>query len=93
MATFDGAEITNLVEQYILDSLKRRTHPHNPTLYGDDSLTFSCHLTGHAMDRFREDMIKILKEFGLSITISTNLNYIRFLRWDLRFEQKQLLMT
>ena len=45
----------------------------NVGLYGDDGLGIIRNLSGPKIDQKRKKIIKIFKEWGLSITIKTNL--------------------
>lgn len=86
MGSYDGAEIADLVGLFILDTLRKRTQPHRSALYRDDGLAISSHMSGHSMDKFRKDLIRIFKEFGLSITVTTNLTKVDYLDVTLDLE-------
>ena len=80
MGSFDGAEICELVGLYILYKLEMNFKKASIGLYRDDGLACFKNLNGSQADRIRKKFIKIFKEdFGLSITIETNLKAVNFL--------------
>lgn len=70
-------KITELVWSHILDTLKGHNHPHRSDFYRDVGLSYF-------MDSFRKDLIKIFKEFGLPIEVTTNMITFSFL--DVTFD-------
>ena len=79
MGSFDGAEICELVGLYILSVLSKKFEKENIGLYRDDGLAYFHGISGPTSDRIRKDIIKIFKDFGLRITIKTNLKIVNFL--------------
>ena len=80
MGSYDGAEICELVGLYILHKLQTNFKKASIGLYRDDGLACFKDLSGPQADRNRKKFIKIFKEdFGLSITIDTNLKVVNFL--------------
>ena len=77
MGSYDGAEICEFVGLYILG---RVNGIQNVGLYRDDGLACLHKISGPASDKIRKDMIKTFQEnFGLKITITTNLKTVNFL--------------
>ena len=72
MASFDDAELCELVGLYILLILGEKYGKHRIGLYRDDRLACFGYTSGHQADRIRKDFIEIFKEdFDLSITCET----------------------
>ena len=77
MGSYDGAEICEFVGLYILG---RVNGIQNVGLYRDDGLACLHKISGPALDKIRKDMIRTFREnFGLKITITTNLKTVNFL--------------
>ena len=68
MGSFDGAEIRELVDLYLLVGL-----------YIDNGLTAVNSSCGPLLDKMRKKIIALIKNEGLSITIETNLFEMDFL--------------
>ena len=80
MGSYDGAEICELVGLYILSTLGKVYGIQNVGLYQDDGLACLHKISGPASDKIRKDMIRTFREnFGLKITITTNLKTVNFL--------------
>ena len=80
MASYDGAEICELHGLYILSILGKVYGIQNAALYRDDGLAFLHKISAPALDKIRKDMIRLFREnFGLKITITTNLKTVNFL--------------
>ena len=80
MGSFDGAELCELVDLYILHILGAKYGKHRKGLYRDDGLACFGYTSGPQADRIRKNFIKIFKEdFNLTITCETNLKAVNFL--------------
>ena len=80
MGSYDGAEICELVGLYILYFLGKVYGIQNVGLYRDDGLSCLHKISGSASDKIRKDRIRTFREnFGLKITITTNLKTVNFL--------------
>ena len=80
MGSYDSAEICEFVGLYILHKLQTNFKSASIGLYRDDGLACFSDLNGPKADRIRKKFIKIFREdFGLSITIETNLKAANFL--------------
>ena len=80
MGSYDGAEICELVGLYILYFLGKVYGIQNVGLYRDDGLSCLHKISGPASDKIRKDRIRTFREnFGLKITITTNLKTVNFL--------------
>ena len=73
MGSFDGVEICKIVGIYLLEKLSPLLGKENFGLHRDDSLATVNSSSSPVLDRVRKDIISILKNEGLSITIETNL--------------------
>ena len=79
MRSYDGAEICELVELYLLNRLSTVIDKSSVGLYRNDGLAAINNASGPKLDRIRKDVIVLFKEEGLSITIKTNLIETDFL--------------
>ena len=88
MASYDGAEVCELVGIYILSALGQRIDKKDTGLYRDDGLIILRNCDGPTTDRIRKDIIRIFKQIGFKIEIKTNLKEVDFLdvTFDLRKE-------
>ena len=69
MESFDGAEICEIVELYLLDKLSNLLGNENVGLYRDDGLAAINSCSGLVLDRTRKKIIALFKKEGLNITI------------------------
>ena len=79
MGSYDEAEICELVGLYLLNRLSTVIDKSSAGLYRDDGLAAINNSNCIKLDRIRKDIIALLKEEGLSITIETNLIETDFL--------------
>ena len=80
MWSYDGAEICELVGLYIISILGKVYGIRNVGLYRDDGLACLHKISGPASEKIRKDMIRTFRgNFGLQITITTNLKTVNFL--------------
>ena len=77
MRSYDGAEVCELVQLYLLGKLASLIGAKHVGLYRDDGLAVIHQANGPKMDRIRKDIM--FKSEGLSITINTNLIETDFL--------------
>ena len=86
MGCYDGAETGELVGIYIQNKLCKLINKKDFRVYRDDGLGISRKTTGHKADQRRKNIIKIFKEYGLSITCEVNKKIADIL--DVRFNLK-----
>ena len=80
MGSYDGVEICELVGLYMLSILGKVYGIQNVVLYRNNGLACFHKVSGPASDKIRKDMIQTFREnFGLKITITTNLKTVNFL--------------
>ncbi|PIK41521.1 hypothetical protein BSL78_21624 [Apostichopus japonicus] len=79
MGSYDGAEICELIGLYILSTLQSKLHIENVGLYRDDGLAVLRSLSGRQADRVRKQLAEIFGNFGLRITVETNLKAVNYL--------------
>ena len=86
MGSYDGTEIWELVNIYILSYLTTFVGKNDVGLYRDDGLTILRELNGQQTGRIRKCIIETFKSFGFKIEIMTNLLEVNFLdaTFDLR---------
>ena len=83
MRCYDGAEICKLVRIYIENKLSKLINKKDFGLYTDDGLGTLRNFSWPETDRKRKSIIKISKEFELSITCEVNKKIVDFV--DVRF--------
>ena len=79
MRSCNGAEVCELVGNYLLGKVAPLISAKNIGLCGDNGLAVIHQANGPKMDRIRKDIIALFKSEGLSITIDTNLIETDFL--------------
>ena len=79
MGSYDGAEICELVGIYLLFLLENIIDKNDSGLYRDDGLILLRNVNRQNMDRIMKYVIKIFKEVGFKIEITTNLKIVNFL--------------
>ena len=79
MGAFDGAECCELIGIFMLNKINEAFPQLNIGLYRDDGLGACRRKSGPELDRIRKKLIKLFKDHGLSITISTGLKQVDFL--------------
>ena len=92
MGYYDGAEICELVGSFILEQLKTIVLDKKLVgLYRDDGLGVFRKMSGPETERKKKEITKLFKNYGLSITIKTNLHLVDFLdvQFDLKLNQHQ----
>ena len=77
--SYDGAEVSELVELYLLDRLQSLISRDQIGLYRDDGLAVVNQSRGPKLDRLTKGIIALFKSEGLSIIIDTNLKETYFL--------------
>ena len=79
MGSHDGAEVCELVGLFILNNLCDRYGKNNIGLYRDDGLAVFRNTTGPQAERIKKDITRRFKEYGLKITIQSNLKSVNYL--------------
>ena len=79
MDCFDGTEVCELVDTYILNQLKNVFPHHSIGLYRDDGLAVVKGLSNPEIERMKMRVIKFFKDGGLKITIIGSLKIVNFL--------------
>ena len=86
MGAPDGAEVCELVGLVLLAEVSKRFPELNFGLYRDDGLASHSRIPGPKLDRIRKDLHNLFAEFGLKITIETNLKQVNFLDTTLNLD-------
>ena len=86
MGSYDGAEICELVDLYLLDKLSKILDTADEGLYKYHGLAGVNSSNGPLMDKLRKKIITLFKEENSSITIDANLDETDFL--DVTFNLK-----
>ena len=79
MGCYDGAEICELMGIFILNKLSNVIDKNSIGLYRDDGLGVFDKLSVPQMEKNKKKIIKIFKDCGLSITVTTNITSVDFL--------------
>ena len=74
---YDGAEVCELVEIFILSKLSS-IDKNSIGVYRDDGLGMFGKLSGPQIEKKKKKIIKIFKDCGLSITVTTNITSVDF---------------
>ena len=91
MGCYDRREICKLVGIYIQYKLCKLLNKKDFRLYRADGLGILRNTSGPEAGRKRKSIIKIFKEFGLSITCEVNKKIVDFL--DVRFNLNEQTFT
>ena len=79
MGSFDGAEVCELVGQFLLHQVKQKLKNVDIGLYRDDGLGVTGKMSGPDQERMNKEIIQIFKNYGLRITIQAGLDQVNFL--------------
>ena len=79
MGCVNGAEVCELVGNYILQQLSQLFDHHSVGLYRDDGLAILKGLSGPETERMKKKVIKVFKHCRLKITIKAKLHIVNFL--------------
>ena len=73
IGSYDGAELCELVDLYLLDLLTKESGKQNIGLYSDDGLSCFENISGPDSEKIKRKLFKIFKSNGLNITVESNL--------------------
>ena len=79
MGSYDGAEVCELVGLFILNKLRTKFNNENIGLYRDDGLAAFRNMGPRTADKIKKQFIDTFKEYGLKITIESNLKIVNYL--------------
>ena len=79
MGSYDGAEICELVDTFILSKLGNIMGKKNTGLYRDDGLIVLRNMNARGTYKMRKIIIKMFKEVEFQLEIKTNLKKVDFL--------------
>ena len=79
MGSYGGAEIFELVGNYIMFPLTNIIDKNNSGLHREDGLILLRNVSRQKMDGIRKSVAKIFKEVGLKTEIKANLKIVAFL--------------
>ena len=86
MGCYVRTEVCEIVGIYTLNKLSNITDEDSIGLYLVDRLAIFENLSGPQIERKKKSIIKVFKERGLSIIVTTNIVYVDFL--DVNFNLK-----
>ena len=88
MASFDGAEICELVGLYIQSKLEKILPKSNVGLYRDNGVALLRNLNGQHAGKVKKNIIGVFKDIAFSLEIETNLHEVDFLDVSLILRKK-----
>ena len=88
MASFDGAEICELVGLYIQSKLEKILPKSNVGLYRDNGMALLRNLNGQHAGKVKKNIIGVFKDIAFSLEIETNLHEVDFLDVSLILRKK-----
>ena len=88
MASFDGAEICELVGLYIQSKLEKILPKSNVGLYRDNGMALLRNLNGQHACKVKKNIIGVFKDIAFSLEIETNLHEVDFLDVSLILRKK-----
>ena len=91
MGAYDGCEMCELVGLLILHKVKHTFPQITFGLYRDDGLGVHKNMPGPQLERLKKDITASFKNFGLKITIETNLTVVNFLDVTLNLRSGQFM--
>ena len=83
MGCYDGAEVCELVDSFILNKLTSIINKSDIGLYRDDGPRIFYNVSKPEIERKKKAIIKVFNSCGLSITIQCNLKNSRLPRCDI----------
>ena len=84
MGCYDGTDVCELVGTCLLNQLKVDIAKEIMGLYRDDDLETFKNMSGPEAERKENELVKIFKNNGLSITVKTNIKTADF--FDIHFD-------
>ena len=79
MGAYDSAQVADLVEIYILDTLGRIVNSEQVELYQDDGIIYIPDSNGPKISSIQKKIIRAFQLLGLRIQIASNLKIVDFL--------------
>ena len=89
MGSYDGAEICELVELFLLNKLAQRFGGDNVGLYRDDGLLLLKGTGGRQAELARKQLHEIFKKYNLRITAEINYHTVNFLDVTLNLKDER----
>ena len=79
MRTYDWVEICELVGISLLNKVSDLINKNNVRLYRDDGLTVFKNKSGQQLEKMKNNLQKLLKDFALKVIIENNLKIVNYL--------------
>ena len=86
MGAFDGAEVCELVGNFLLHSLSEKCEGKNLALYRDDRLAIFKNVNGPDSEKIKKHFCKLFIDHDLELTIQCNRKVVNFLDVNLNLE-------
>ena len=79
MGAYDGAEVCELVDTYILNVLSKKYNKNDFGLYRDDGLAVLKKKSGQQSEQVKKNIQKIFKDHGLHIIMQCSIKVVNYL--------------
>ena len=79
MEALEGAEVWEVVGNFLLYQLSKNYNKKDIGLYRDDGLAIFKNVSGSKAEKIRKDVQKLIKDNHLNITIQCNLRIVNYL--------------
>ena len=79
MGVFDGAEVCELVETFLLDKISKQHDKNSIGLYHDNRLSVFKNKISTQLERIKWNLQKTFSDFGLEIVAESNLRSVNYL--------------
>ena len=79
MGAYDGAEVCELVDCFILSDLSSKYNKKDIGLYRDDGLAIFKNISGPQSEKLKKEFQKAFKKYDLEIVIECNLKTVNYL--------------
>ena len=86
IGAYDGAEVCELVEKFLLHKLSLKYNKNNIGLYCDDGLAIFKNISGPKSEKIKKNIRKLFKENQLDIVIQCNMKTVNYLDVTLNLE-------
>ena len=79
MGAYDGTDVCELVETFLLDKISEKYDKNSIGLYRDDGLSVFKNKSGNQLERIKKNLQKTFKDFGLETVAESNLRIVNYL--------------
>ena len=76
---YDGAEVCELVSNFLLEKISEICNKSNIGLYKDDGLSIFRNKSGTQLEKIKKKLQRLFKEYDLEITAEGNQKIVKYL--------------